>query len=87
VFFIGGVGLIVGLLLAAAGAFLHSEYRWRLGLFLLACIVGTSLPDSGGWFVAGASLLVLDWSECNREVAPSFKSYVGKLPACLMSLF
>jgi hypothetical protein len=60
-FFIGGVGLMFGLLLAAAGAFLHSEFRWRLGLFLLACMVGIAFPDSGGWFVTGAVFLIMGW--------------------------
>jgi hypothetical protein len=59
----GGLGLMLGLLLATLGAFLHSEIRSRLGWFLLACVAGLALPDSGGWFVVGIAFWILAWME------------------------
>ena len=61
----GGFGTMFGLLLAAFGAFLHSEIRLRLGWFLLACILGIAFPDYGGLFVVGIALWILAWIEWN----------------------
>ena len=43
------------------GAFLFSETRWWMGIFLLACMIGVGFPDSGGGFVTGAAFLIFWW--------------------------
>ena len=59
----GGLGLMFGLLLATLGAFLQPQIRSRLGWFLLACLVGIAIPDSGGGFVIGIAFWILAWME------------------------
>jgi hypothetical protein len=59
----GALGTMLGLLLAALGAFLHAETRLRLGWFLLACIVGIAFPDFGSGLVVGIAFWILAWME------------------------
>ena len=59
----GGLSLMLGLLLATIGAFLHPQIRRRLGRFLLACLVGIAFPDSSGGFIVGLAFLILAWME------------------------
>lgn len=57
----GGLGMMLGLLLATLGAFLHDETRFRVGWFLLACVLGIVFADNGGWFVVGFAFWILAW--------------------------
>jgi len=61
----GGLGIVVGLLIASIGAFLHTEVRLRLGWFLLACLIGIAFLDSGGGFVVGIAFWILAWMARN----------------------
>jgi len=58
-FAFGGIGTVLGLTAATAGAFLHPQIRWRLGWFLLAIIAGFAFLEAGGGFVAGIAFLIL----------------------------
>ena len=55
--YVGGVTMFAGLILAGLLALtVRDTYRWS-GLFLIIYAGGWGFPDSGGWWLAGAALV------------------------------